>query len=64
MRRHQDSSECEADALLVPVLPQLLQRAHRIREGWKSSDGNGQFAGPVEVDDTYFGDKRRNVSNA
>ena len=37
---------------------------HRIREGWKSSDGGGQFAGPVEVDETYFGGKRRNMSNA
>ena len=37
---------------------------HRIREGWKSSDGSGSFSGPVEVDETYFGAKRRNMSNA
>ena len=37
---------------------------HRIREGWKSADGGGQFNGPVEVDETYFGGKRRNMSNA
>ena len=37
---------------------------HRIREGWKSAHGGGQFSGPVEVDETYFGGKRRNMSNA
>lgn len=37
---------------------------HRIREGWKRSDDSGAFSGPVEVDETYFGGKRRNMSNA
>ena len=36
---------------------------HRIREGWKQSDG-GQFSGPVEVDETYFGGKRTNMQKA
>lgn len=36
---------------------------HRIREGWKRSDG-GQFSGPVEVDETYFGGKRKNMPAA
>ncbi len=37
---------------------------HRIREGWKRSDTDGPFTGPVEVDETYMGGKRRNMSNA
>ena len=36
---------------------------HRIRETWKSPTG-GKFAGPVEVDETYVGGKRKNMSNA
>ena len=38
---------------------------HRIREAWAAggSDGGG-FSGPVEVDETYFGGKRKNMSNA
>ena len=36
---------------------------HRIREAW-AGDGDGPFDGPVEVDETYFGGKRRNMSNA
>ena len=35
---------------------QLL--AHRIREVWQSQ--NGQFEGPVEVDETFMGGKERN----
>ena len=35
---------------------------HRIREAWA---GEGEdFDGPVEVDESYFGGKRRNMSNA
>ena len=36
--------------------------AHRIRKTF--TDGTGPFAGPVEVDETYFGGRRRNMSNA
>ena len=36
---------------------------HRIREAW-GGEGEGPFDGPVEVDETYFGGKRRNMSNA
>ena len=37
---------------------------HRIREAWGDDDGDDPFDGPVEVDETYFGGKRRNMSNA
>ena len=36
---------------------------HRIREAW-AGDGDGPFDGPVECDETYFGGKRHNMSNA
>ena len=36
--------------------------AHRIREAFQN--GGNPFDGPVEVDETYFGGKRRNMSNA
>ena len=36
--------------------------AHRLREGLVS--GSNPFAGPAEVDETYTGEKRRNMSNA
>ena len=36
---------------------------HRIREAW-GGEGEGPFDGPIEVDETYFGGKRRNMSNA
>ncbi len=36
---------------------------HRIREAWASSD-DGSYSGPVEVDESYFGGRRRNMSKA
>ena len=36
---------------------------HRIREAW-GGDSEGPFGGPVEFDETYFGGKRKNKSNA
>ena len=36
--------------------------AHRIRETWQ--DHAGPFAGPLEVDETYVGGKRRNMPKA
>lgn len=39
---------------------------HRIREAWAVDGGNNGsgFRGPVEVDETYVGGKRANMSNA
>ena len=37
---------------------------HRIREAWAGGGSGGGFSGPVEADETYFGGKRRNMSNA
>ena len=34
---------------------------HRIREAW-AGDGNGPFDGPVEVDETYLGGRKKNMS--
>ena len=36
---------------------------HRLREAW-AKEIDGPFDGPVEVDEAYFGGKRRNMSNA
>ena len=36
---------------------------HRLREVW-ANDKVDKFSGPVEVDETYMGGKRRNMSNA
>ena len=36
---------------------------HRLREAWSES-GLERFGGPVEVDETYFGGERRNMSKA
>ena len=36
---------------------------HRIREAF-AHEGLGLFAGPIEVDESYFGGRRRNMSNA
>ena len=35
---------------------------HRIRENF--ADSNGEFSGPVEIDETYLGGKRRNMSHS
>lgn len=36
---------------------------HRIREAWAPREDNGDsFSGPVEVDEAYFGGRRRNMS--
>ena len=39
---------------------------HRIREAWAGGSGGGDsgFSGPVEVDESFFGGRRRNMSNA
>ena len=36
--------------------------AHRIREAFKAE--GGMFSGPVEIDETYMGGKRRNMPKA
>lgn len=36
---------------------------HRIREAW-ATNCTGGFSGPVEADESYFGGKRKNMSNA
>ena len=38
--------------------------AHRIRRSWRMEPDADQFDGPVEVDETYVGGRRRNMSNA
>ena len=37
--------------------------AHRIRETWAKADGT-PFAGPIKVDETYIGGKRKNMPKA
>ena len=34
---------------------------HRIREAWATENG-GPFDGPVEVDETYIGERKKNMS--
>ena len=45
--------------------PTAWYMLHRIRQAWATDDEEGpRFAGPVEADETYFGGKRANMSNA
>ena len=37
---------------------------HRIREAWMPKGGGKPYDGPVEIDETYMGGKRANMSNA
>ena len=37
---------------------------HRLREAFARSQENDQFAGPVEVDESFFGGKRKNMPKA
>ena len=37
---------------------------HRIRQAWATTNDGGPFSGPVEVDETYMGGRRANMSNA
>ena len=37
---------------------------HRIREAWADHGGDGNFTGPVEVDETYVGGRRHNMRAA
>ena len=53
MKLHRDIKVTQATAWFM---------LHRIREAWNS--GPGQFAGPVEADETYFCGNRKNMSNA
>ena len=54
MKLHRDIGVTQATAWF------MLQR---IREAWVEDDDD-QFDGPVEVDETYFGGKRKNMSKA
>lgn len=37
---------------------------HRIREAWKAKSDGPPLCGPVEIDETYMGGRRANMSNA
>ena len=54
MKLHRDISVTQKTAWFM---------LHRIREAF-AFEGDFEFAGPVEVDETYIGGKRRNMSNA
>ncbi len=44
--------------------PAAWYMLQRIRKAFDDSDDDGPFDGPVEVDETYMGGKRKNMSNA
>ena len=54
MKLHRDIGVTQATAWFM---------MHRIREAW-GEDNDDPFDGPVEVDESYFGGKRRNMSTA
>ena len=54
MKLHRDIGVTQATAWFM---------MHRIREAW-AVDDDDQFDGPVEVDKSYFGGKRENMSLA
>ena len=55
MKLHRDIGVTQATAWFM---------LHRIREAWSDADDQGSFTGPVEVDETYFGGKRHNMSKS
>lgn len=55
MKLHRDIGVTQATAWFM---------MQRIREAWGDDDDDDPFDGPVEVDETYMGGKRRNMSNA
>ena len=55
MKLHRDIGVTQATAWFM---------LHRIRQAWMQSGNHESFSGPVEVDETYFGGKRRNMSRA
>ena len=54
MKLHRDLEICQKSAWYL---------AHRLRESWKV-DGGDMFAGPVEIDETHLGGKRKNMPKA
>ena len=56
MKLHRDIGVTQATAWFM---------LHRIRQAWESGEnGHGPYSGPVEVDETYMGGRRANMSNA
>ena len=53
MKLHRDIGVTQATAWFM---------LHRIREAWGEDNGEDTFDGPVEVDETFIGGKRRNMS--